>query len=803
MRSNRTSYISRSLAAEKAGQGRTATLSHGRDRDVRARRVAVAPRRLAAGMPVGNTNLGMIEGRAFMANALVRERSEQGGQHAAGGSRRGRQPAALAFVCSQELLRTPPRTSAVPLSDRTRLHWLERRLASCFGMTVRGANARVLPALEHERPDQMPAHSRGSRPIRRRERSRHDDGKACGKGTEWSEAESLIWMLQGSGLGHWRHEVATDRFSSSDGLRTLLGLRRDDIVTSYTELRASLPPQDWSPIDVCRERAIASSDAFELEHRFTTRTGEHRWVMIRGRVARCPDVGEVLVGIAVDITPQKDAEAERERLIAELAAERARLRALVAHIPAAVLVSDAAATIVLTNPAVESVFPVPQPQVPVSSRELFDAWQARHPDGRPVESSERPLSRALRGESVDGEDFRYLRADGTETWLRIASAPIKDDASLVTGAVVIAACIDKEKRAEAERESLLRSLAESEERYRLVALASEDAIYDWNLETDRVCYQWMFGHAAAAVASGISWATLIHPEDRDAVLASLHDALEGSSRYWRAEYRFRSGSGDWLVINDRGYVVTNDAGRPVRLVGAMQDITLRRRQQEFERQLIGIVSHDLRNPLSAILLASELMLRSSDEDSLALKNATRVKNAGERAMRLVHDLLDFTRARLGGGIALERRELDLGVSMPAVVDDIRIAHSNRPIVFESRGDCTGAFDGDRLAQVVTNLVENALKYSPEDSAVRVTLDGGADGVALAVHNDGPPIPSELLPRIFEPLQRGDTTFDPASRSVGLGLYIVKKLVEAHGGSVQVVSSAPKGTTFTVRLPRGA
>lgn len=740
-----------------------------------------------------------------------------------------------------------------------------------------------------------------------------------------NEASSLEWLLQRSGLGYWRHELETDRLTCSDGFKAMCGLDPTDELTSFDQVMAFLPADERSIVENVRQRVLEGADEVEMEHRLVSREGAVRWVMARGRVARCSEVGAVLAGVLIDITAQKEAVAERDRLIAELAAERARLRALVEHLPAAVLMAEVSGNIILANPAVETVFPLPHPEFPTTSADLFDAWHARHPDGRPVEPEERPISRALRGETVDGEDFAYRREDGTESWLRIAGAPIRDADSTITGAVIIAASVDREKRAEealrtserrhrqlfdspvigiiyshldgritdandtflqslgytredlalgrlswrqltppeyrelddrgveelittgshrvfekeylrkdgsrvpivlggtlfgsesteiatfvldisdrkrveAERESLLRSLALSEERYRLAAMATDDAIYDWDLATNRVNYQTRLGYPRDTGTSAC-WAESIHPDDREAALASVRAALTSTSRQWRFEYRYRGANGEWLMIEDRGYVVCDDGGVPVRVVGAMQNVTASRRQQEFERQLIGIVSHDLRNPLATILLASEMMVRSEEHPSRTQKNAQRIHSAAQRGLRMVRDLLDFTRARLGVGISLDRKPVDLGVVVRTSVDEVRVAHRTRKIALDASGDCTGAFDSDRLTQVVTNLVENAIKYSPDGSEVRVTLRCDAENVRLAVHNDGPPIPKNLLVRIFEPLQRGDPTFDPTSRSIGLGLYIVKHLVEAHGGRIEVESADGSGTTFTCELPR--
>lgn len=133
---------------------------------------------------------------------------------------------------------------------------------------------------------------------------------------------------------------------------------------------------------------------------------------------------------------------------------------------------------------------------------------------------------------------------------------------------------------------------------------------------------------------------------------------------------------------------------------------------------------------------------------------------------------------------------------------MRISHPERDLRVEARGDGGGAWDADRLAQVVQNLVSNALKYSPEDTPVTVRSWDGEDGrVSFSVHNVGTPIPPEALGRLFQPMERLSSQVDRLGRSVGLGLYIVKHVVDAHGGTVDVTSAAGEGTTFTVWLPR--
>lgn len=226
-------------------------------------------------------------------------------------------------------------------------------------------------------------------------------------------------------------------------------------------------------------------------------------------------------------------------------------------------------------------------------------------------------------------------------------------------------------------------------------------------------------------------------------------------------------------------------------------------QAAFERQLIGIVSHDLRNPLNVIGLGAQALLASGELTPVAEKQVVRVSNAAERANRLVEDLLDFTQARHGGGLAIDPEACDLGVLVPSVIEDVLASYPGRRIELLQTGRAVGMWDADRIAQVVQNLVTNAVKYSPPDSTVTVSVGEDANAVVMSIHNVGVAIPADKLPILFEPYERAGAHASPASRSVGLGLHIVKLIVEAHGGTVGVTSTQSAGTTFHVSLPRKA
>jgi signal transduction histidine kinase len=249
-------------------------------------------------------------------------------------------------------------------------------------------------------------------------------------------------------------------------------------------------------------------------------------------------------------------------------------------------------------------------------------------------------------------------------------------------------------------------------------------------------------------------------------------------------------------------------GRITGAVLVVHDLTERQRTQEqarqrleFEQQLIGIVSHDLRSPVTAMLLGAQALMRREDVSAPVLKSLARIESSGQRATRLIRDLLDFTQARLGGGIPIHRRPADLHDVLRQVLEEVGPAHPERELRLEVGGDGRGAWDEDRLAQIATNLLANAVAYSPEGAVVRVRAWGEPDAVTVSVHNPGPSIPPDVLPHLFDPFRRGRHISQSRTGNVGLGLFIVDQLVSAHAGAIQVSSLDGEGTTFTVRLPR--
>jgi len=224
-----------------------------------------------------------------------------------------------------------------------------------------------------------------------------------------------------------------------------------------------------------------------------------------------------------------------------------------------------------------------------------------------------------------------------------------------------------------------------------------------------------------------------------------------------------------------------------------------RRAVAYRERMMGIVSHDLRSPLGTISLAAQSVLKRESSPSWARSSATRVKRSVDRMARMVSDLLDFTRVAATGGLPVDRRPIDVRLPVQEAVDEIGVGHPERVTLAVPQRGVEGTWDADRIHQVVTNLVTNALHYGSRETAVQVELRDEAAHAVLSVTNQGPVISAESLRTLFDPFQKGPAGVH--SEGLGLGLHIVSEIVKAHGGTIAVTSNAAHGTTFTARLPK--
>lgn len=216
---------------------------------------------------------------------------------------------------------------------------------------------------------------------------------------------------------------------------------------------------------------------------------------------------------------------------------------------------------------------------------------------------------------------------------------------------------------------------------------------------------------------------------------------------------------------------------------------------------VAILGHDLRNPLGALVAGTELLTLQLTDDRHQ-RTLSQMASAGRRMTAMIEQLLDLTRARLGDGVGFVRshKPLDVRELVQRAIDELRAAHRGREIALETIGDCASTGDPERLVQMFSNLLANALTHGDPAGGVAVTLTGHAAEVAIEIRNQGV-IPPERVATLFEPFRREPR--HARSAGLGLGLFISQQIALAHGGNIAVQSAADIGTVVTVRLPRGA
>jgi PAS domain S-box-containing protein len=407
------------------------------------------------------------------------------------------------------------------------------------------------------------------------------------------------------------------------------------------------------------------------------------------------------------------------------------------------------------------------------------------------------LARALAGEEVvDEAVVGTLSAQVGPRHLRVSASPALRGGELA--GVVLWVRDETPRVLEAqwlrEREEALRSLADVScdgylvHREGVVLLASRSAAQ-------------LLGMESPSELEGHGVTQFVAPESLGTVRSAMERGVE-------APYEITGlrKDGQRIPLEVLGRTVMWD-GQRARLT-ALWDISTRRAAEQgaahvehFRDQLLGVVGTDLRKPLSAIQQSTGALQRLEGLAEPQRQLVTYLSHAARRMDRMIQELLDFTRARLAGGLPLRPEPAVLTALVAPAVEECRRTHPGRPVKVESEGDLRGVWDGPRLTQLVDNLLGPALQHGTRpDTEVTVRLAGSVGGVTLAVHSPGWAIPAAEHATLFEPF-RANATFSP--EGLGLGLFIARQIALAHGGRLTVESCGDGGVRFTVWLPRQA
>ncbi len=350
---------------------------------------------------------------------------------------------------------------------------------------------------------------------------------------------------------------------------------------------------------------------------------------------------------------------------------------------------------------------------------------------------------------------------------------------------------------------------------RLVLDAGEIGGWEWDIGTGVVRWsenlERIHGLAPGSFGNTFeAYQAMIHPGDRERVISALRGCIEGRSDY-ETEFRSAETSGDARWLRAKGRVQSSEQGKPFRMIGVCWDITKRKRAEEAvletsrrKDEFLAMVSHELRNPLGVIMNASTLISHLASGDDDLSKASASIRRQTDQLARIVDDLMDVSRLS-AGKLTLEQTNVDLVALVHRCVHDF----VERRLFDQHRHElrCAGTHvngDAPRLEQIVSNLLMNAVKYTPPGGRIIIEVEPEGGDAILRVKDTGIGISPELLPRVFDLFVQSERGLDRRHGGLGLGLAIVRSLVEAHGGRIDVWSPGLNGgTEFVVRLPLAA
>jgi PAS domain S-box-containing protein len=666
--------------------------------------------------------------------------------------------------------------------------------------------------------------------------------------------ERLRIALQAADLGAWDWDLVTNTMVWTPEHARMFGNAPGDLAASYEVRRERIHPDDRSEVERRIAQARAAHADYFAEHRVVRPDGSTIWVAANGRFFYDQEGRAVrLTGVVRNVTERVRQEQERAELLAELERQRARLDAVLQQMPAGVLIVEPDERIVLANRQVGEIYDLPIR----ASSELaeFHVWSGFHPDGRCLEHEEWPIRRALRGEVVLGKAVEF-RIQGARRVVEMNAAPIRDEGGAIVAAVVIT--LDVTQRWWSER--ALRVLAETgkifaasldvEETFRNVARVCVPALADWSavvvVERDgaaraiavetadpaeadlarQVLASYPFGDVSTPRALGhllrTGEPTLLDDASEEIATSFTADSVAQAlirraglvsmigvpvisrGKVLGALHLATSTSGRRLEPND--LALAHELGRRAGVVIDSARLYEEARLAAVAREAtLAVVSHDLRTPLQAILFSSVQLANASAEkdpvkagDAL-VRSAHRIRRAAETMDRLIRDLLDLASID-AGRFTMDPVEHDAGAIVADDLDLFRPLAAEKSLALQVQGPgepLPVTCDRARILQVLSNLIGNAIKFTPEGGSIVVRVRREADAALFSVSDTGPGIRANDLPHLFDRYWQ----VGRSSRSgIGLGLAIAKKLVEAHGGFIAVESVVGRGTTFTFTLP---
>lgn len=620
------------------------------------------------------------------------------------------------------------------------------------------------------------------------------DAVGLDSGARLRDSIALLANAQRLGtMGVWQMDLRTNRLHWSDETCALFGIAPDEFRQTFEHFRSFILPEDRRRLESeIRQEDEAEPGVLQSEYRIRRPDGEIRWMRERGQIEFGPD-GEPIrrLGVVMDITESKVAEAEARNLAQQLFNT-------LESITDAVFTLDHDWRFTYVNSEAERLLQKTKEEM------LGNNVWTLFPEAVGTTFYKVYHQAMQEKRTLQAEDY-YPPLD---TWFNVRAYSSAD------GVTVYFQDVTQQRRAREE-------LIISEERFKNVARATNDAIWDWEIGTDQVWWnegmQTLFGYTPEDLEpDSRSWTSHIHPEDHDWVLASLEQAMTDGKTSWVHEYRFICKDGSVAHVLDRAFIIRNEAGQVIRLVGGMTDLTERKQMEERSLRaqrleslgiLAGGIAHDLNNVLAPIMLSIPLLKRTAQTDR-DRRRLEMLEESAKRGAEMVRQVLTFARGAEGQRICVRMEEVARDVIRlmeDTLGKDIRIRLNFPDILPPIEGDPT------QIHQVLVNLCVNARDAMPQGGNLTIQLDAlnidshyaGMDPAAspgpyvrLTVADTGTGISSETLSRIFDPFY----TTKEQGKGTGLGLSTVRGIVKGHNGFINVYSEEGSGTVFKLYFP---
>jgi PAS domain S-box-containing protein len=615
-------------------------------------------------------------------------------------------------------------------------------------------------------------------------------------------AERLQLALAAGTLGDWSWDARTDLFSVGARAAEILGLSATSPVTR-AQIQERMSRQDRERANVAFQEALATRSDYNVEFRMELPGGHHRWVAARGR-GLYADNGLALgmTGVAQDISDRK--QAEEIRIL---------LAAVVASSDDAIISKTLDGIITSWNRGAQRMFGYAPDEVigqPVTLLIPLDH----------LDEEAGILQRLRRGERIEHYETVRRRKDGTLLNVSLSVSPVRDVNGTIVGASKIARDVTHQRRAE-------QAMRASEVRFRLMADSAPVLI--WIADTSKACTwfnkAWLeFSNRTMEQELGFGWVQNIHPEDLDRFLQVYSEHFEARTAF-KAEYRFRRHDGEWRWLIDNAVPLYEGSdGTFSGYIGSCVDITEFRQaatdreqlliseraaRSEAERlgrmkdEFLATLSHELRTPLNAILGWATLLRRVKVGGDDYVKGLETIERNARVQTQIIADLLDMSRI-ISGKVQLDVQPVDLHEVISAALDAIRPSADAKHVRLRATLDAkAGRIRGDasRLQQVFWNLLTNAVKFTPAAGRIDVVLERVNSHIEVSIEDSGIGIKPEFLAFVFDRFRQADASITRRHGGLGLGLSIVKHLIELHGGTVRVKSPGEgQGATFIVALP---